>query len=124
MMKAVVRRTKNLFIVNQWTQIGNQALDLAQILATSLRRSQSSLARQDGEIADKMQLFAVQFLSRCVAVERGSRQARRVPVASHKPVRWCAIRDVILAIPAGGAERATSRTSLSLSSISCNRINE
>src|SRR5437868_892134 len=74
MMKAIARRTKNLFIVNQWPQIGNQALDLAQILATSLLRSQSSLAHHDGEIADTMQLFAVQFLNRCVAIERGRRQ--------------------------------------------------
>src|SRR6476661_1895933 len=74
MMKAIASGTKNLFIVNQWPQIGNQTLDLAQILATPLLRSQSSLAHHDGEIADTMQLFAVQFLSRCVMIERGGRQ--------------------------------------------------
>src|SRR6476620_10350568 len=74
MTKAIARRTKNLFIVNQRSQIGNQALDLAQILATPLLGSQSSLAHHDGEIADTMQLLAVQFLCRCVVIERGGRQ--------------------------------------------------
>ena len=74
MLRVIVMRTRNLFIVNQWTQIGNQALDRAQILATPLLRSQSSLAHHDREIADKMQLFAIQSLSRCVALKRGSGQ--------------------------------------------------
>ena len=65
-----------LFIIDQWSQIGNKTLDLSQIFAAPFLRPEPSIANHHRDISNAVQLFAGQFLGRRVALERVCRYGK------------------------------------------------
>ena len=111
MMKAIASMNQRLY---SSSTSGRRSEIRLSILRKSLRRPFSGRSRRwRTTIAisrTRWSCSRVQFLRRRVALE--ARRSSRIKVAfqslARKPVRSCAIRDAILAIPVAGAEPAKS----------------
>ena len=69
-----ISQRRNLFpiLIEERLQIGNEAVDFAQIFAATLLRAKPALPHHDRKIPDLMELFAREFLCRGKFVQSSS----------------------------------------------------